>query len=99
MTETLVIEMTIGELILRLQHYKGGDNKIPVEIQMAINIVEEYSQYRAMEQRLKRVYGDCDGLLEKVVSHLEKHENTELPEPVFKSRLLIDDEVDMWEAY
>ena len=99
MTETLVIEMTIGELILRLQHYKGVDNKIPVEIQMAINIVEEYSQYQAMEQRLKRVYGDCDGLLEKVVSHLEKHENTEFLEPVFKAKLLIDDEVDRWEAY
>ena len=65
----------------------------------AIQALEEIQQYREMEQRLQNVYGTCDGLLEKVVSHLEKHENTELPEPVFKAKLLIDDEVARGEAY
>ena len=68
-------------------------------LHVAIQALEEIQQYREMEKRLQNVYGTCDGLLEKVVSHLEKHENTELPEPVFKAKLLIDDEVDRWESY
>ncbi len=99
MTGTLEIEMTLGEIALRLQHYHNVDGSVPVEIQMAISIVKEYSQYRAMELRLQKVYGTCDGLLEKVVQHLEKHENTEFPEPVFKAELLTDGEAEAWKAY
>lgn len=56
-------------------------------------------KYKELEQRLQKVYGECDGLLEVVVGHLERHEGIDLPEPVFKARLLTDGEVDKWEAY
>lgn len=36
---------------------------------------------------------------EKVVEHLEKHEDITLHEPIFKARLLTDGEVDRWEKY
>lgn len=79
--------------------HKNSMSERKEALHVAIQALEEIQQYRAMKQRLNNVYGDCDDLLEKVVAHLEKHENTELPEPVFKAKLLIDDEVDRWEAY
>ena len=56
-------------------------------------------KYKKLEQRLKKVYGECEGLLETVVEHLERHEGIDLPEPVFKARLLTDGDVDKWEEY
>ena len=34
-----------------------------------------------------------------VVSGLERHEDIELPSCIFKSRLLTDEDVDMWDEY
>ncbi len=55
--------------------------------------------YENLEERLQKIYGECDGLLEKVVEHLERHEGIELPDPIFKARLLTDAEVDRWEEF
>lgn len=66
---------------------------------IALNALKEIQQYRAMQERLKKVYGECDGLLEVVVSGLERHEDLELPNITVKSRLLTDECVDMWDAY
>lgn len=55
--------------------------------------------YENLEERLQKIYGECDGLLEKVVEHLEWHEGIELPDPIFKARLLTDAEVDRWEEF
>ena len=55
--------------------------------------------YENLEERLQKTYGECDGILEKIVEHLERHEGVELPEPVHKARLLTDGEVDRWEEY
>ncbi len=68
-------------------------------ISKAISALEKIQRYRNMEGRLKKIYGDCPGLLDKVVEHLEKHEDITLPDPIFKARLLTDGEVDRWEAY
>lgn len=65
----------------------------------AIKALEEVEQYREMEERLKKVYGDCPDLLETVITHLERHESIDIPEPIFKARLLTDGEVDKWETY
>lgn len=59
----------------------------------------EFKNALKLEKRLQAVYGKCDGLLEKVVEHLELHEGVDLPEPVFKARLLTDGEVDRWEKF
>ncbi len=62
-------------------------------------MVDKLGEYEDLEERLQAVYGECHGLLEKVVEHLERHEGVDLPEPIFKARLLTDGEVDKWERY
>lgn len=59
----------------------------------------EFKKMLELEKRVQTVYGKCDGLLEKVVENLERHEGIDFPEPVFKARLLTDGEVDRWEEY
>ncbi len=61
--------------------------------------LEKLKQYEDLEERLCAVYGECDGMLEMVIEHLERHENADIPEPVFKARLLTDGNVDRWEEY
>lgn len=65
----------------------------------AFSALEEIQKYRNMEKRLKKVYGECDGLLELLVDQMEKHDGVDIPSPVFKARLLTDDDVDRWDAY
>lgn len=62
-------------------------------------VIDKLAEYEDLEERLWDVYGECHGLLEKVVGHLERHEGVDLPEPIFKARLLTDGEVDKWEKY
>lgn len=68
-------------------------------LKTAISCMRELQQYRALNERLKVIYGDCPELLEIVVKHLETHEGVDFPEPIFKARLLTDGEVDKWEEY
>lgn len=63
----------------------------------AENFKDELEQYRETERRLQNIYGECDGLLETVVQHLENHENIKLPDNIIKARLLTDEDVDKWE--
>lgn len=63
------------------------------------NIVKKLTEYEGLEERLCAIYGSCDGLLEKTVEHLERHEGVDLPEPLFRARLLTDGEVDRWEEF
>ena len=73
---------------------------IPLDNMKAIvNALEEVQQYRAMEKRLDAIYGDCPGLLETVVKHLERHDGIGTDKPAFKARLLTDDNVDKWDSY
>ena len=53
-------------------------------------------EYEDLEEQLESVYGECDGLLEKVVEHLVRHERIEIGSP-FKARLLTDEDVDKWQ--
>lgn len=62
-------------------------------------VYEKLGYYEDLEERLCAIYGECDGLLEKLVEHLEKHYGIDLPDPIFKVRLLTDSEVDRWEEY
>lgn len=59
--------------------------------------ITKLAEYEDLEERLRTLYGECDRLLEMVVEHLEHHENVDIPEPVFKARLLTDETVDKWE--
>lgn len=73
----------------------SGDGKKPRVIRgQHINRLAEYED---LEERLQSVYGECEGLLEKVVEHLERHEGINFQNPASKARLLTDEEVDRWE--
>lgn len=103
------MSMTENEAIIREKisdfemHYAEFD-KYPQNIESDFveavsTLLQEIQQYRAMEERLKKIYGECDGILEVIVSGLERHENLELPSITVKSRLLTDEDVDMWDEY
>ena len=55
-------------------------------------------KFREMDRKLREVYGDCEGLLEKAVSMLCNHEGVDVGNPI-KARLLTDEDVDKWEEY
>ena len=54
--------------------------------------------FEDLEDLLKSIYGDCDGLLAKTIKYLVKHKGAEIGTP-FKARLLTDEDVDKWEEY
>lgn len=59
-------------------------------------VYEKLKHYEDMEERLEKAYGECKGMLETIVSHLEKHEGIDLGNPG-KVLLLTDDDVEKWE--
>lgn len=95
------VRMTIDEAITFCNE-KSKNIKLrtePSTFEQIAEWLEESKQYREMEKRLEAIYGDHTGLLEIVVEHLERHDGADIGEPVFKSRLLTDEDVDKWEAY
>ena len=61
--------------------------------------LKKAEEYQQLEERLNKVYGDCDGLLLRVVEKLEKHPRIYMANNTLKSRLLTDEDVDKWEEY
>lgn len=61
--------------------------------------LKKAEEYQQLEERLNKVYGDCDGLLLRVVEMLEKHPCIDMASNTLKSRLLTDEDVDKWEEY
>ena len=59
-------------------------------------VLEKLTVYEDLEEKLEKVYGECDGLLETVVNNLIKHEGVDIGKPK-KARLLTDEDVDKWE--
>lgn len=59
-------------------------------------VLEKLTAYEDLEEKLEKVYGECDGLLEVVVNGLVNHEGAEIGKPK-KARLLTDEDVDKWE--
>lgn len=60
---------------------------------------EKLKEYEDLEERLNKVYGECDGLLLRVVEMLEKHPCVDMANNTLKSRLITDEDVDKWEEY
>ena len=59
-------------------------------------ILDKLAYYEDLEEKLEKVYGECDGLLETVVNNLVEHEGVDFGKP-HKARLLTDEDVDKWE--
>lgn len=100
MTENKAIK--IIEYIKTYDGMNFGATKIALD--MAIQALENISKYQELEQKLQSAYGEHDGLLEIVVNGLVKYEEKAQQEQgpfeiEEKSRLLIDDSADQWEAY
>lgn len=58
-------------------------------------VLEKCCYYEDLEERLKKVYGGHEGMLETIVNHLEKHKGVDIGNPA-KALLLTDDDVDKW---
>lgn len=61
-------------------------------------VYKKLAHYENLEDQLKEVYGECDGLLETAMKSLIRHEKAEFEKPQ-KARLLTDEAVDEWEEY
>ena len=61
-------------------------------------VYEKLKHYEDLEERLEKVYGEHERMLETIVSHLEKHEGIDVGNPG-KALLLTDDDVDKWNEY
>lgn len=77
--------------------YNGRKEKA----QIILDAFDELEKYREMQKKLESVYGKNDDLLETIVNSLVNYEHLCLsfPNPLIKSRLLMDDSVDEWDAY
>lgn len=99
MTENEVIQRLKNRLKTEEQRYgKEFVKEYFDDIDFAISAIKEIQQCREMDRKLREVYGDCEGLLEKAVFLLCDHEGVDVGNPI-KARLLTDEDVDKWEAY
>ena len=59
-------------------------------------LLEKLGKYEDLEERLNKVYGDCDGLLESMIELLEKHSGVDIPNDTVKVLLLTNKSVDFY---
>ncbi len=92
-TNELILEMNSSEPWI----VSSDDCRDSVKIEgEAIN---KFAEYEDLQERLERIYGECDALLETIVSTLEEYANMRLDEKPIKTRLLTDEDVDKWERF
>ena len=77
---------------------KTACNNNCFECDFELQVLEKLSKYEDLEEKLEKVYGECDGLLETAVDSLLRHEGADIGTPA-KARLLTDEDVDEWLAY
>ena len=65
-------------------------------IECCTKALTEIQQYRAMNRKLCKCFGDCDGFLKAVVDGICYR--ISVKEPI-KLRLLTNEDADMWDAY
>ncbi len=59
-------------------------------------LIEKLGKYEDLEERLNKVYGDCDGLLESMIELLEEHSGVDIPDDTVKALLLTNKAVDFY---
>lgn len=88
------MSMTPIEAINELKNYRAcSGTKLPEEIEMAIQALEEIQQYKALEQRMNGVS------LELLAEHFIKIVGEGESEGYQRGRLLTNEHADMWDAY
>lgn len=83
----------------RIDNVPDGESGVWVKNHDYVSAAEKLAVYEDLEERLNKVYGDCDGLLMNVIEALEKHPGIDIANNTLKSRLLTDEDVDKWEKY
>lgn len=83
----------------RISSVIDGTSGVWVKNHDYISAAVKLAEYEDLDERLNKVYGDCDGLLLRVVEMLEKHPCIDMANNTLKSRLLTDEDVDKWEEY
>lgn len=100
MTEQEAIEIVKNFSTWNLEDQWLEVSKMELLTKVIIDALEQIQKYHDMERKLQEIYGENNGLLGMIVNQLYKHEGVDIPGPVFKSRLLTDDDdVDKWEQY
>ena len=83
-------------------YYTQGKYEETLPVEMETNdirsVLKKLADYEDLEEKLEKVYGKCEGLLETAVNSLVKHEGAEISTPA-KARLLTDEDVDKWESF
>lgn len=102
LTKNNKCKLSHGEEIVICNHSQNDCNDSCMKIipcKWYKKAIEKLKRYEDLEERLNKVYGDCDGLLMSVVEMLEKHQCVDMASNTLKSRLLTDEDVDKWEEY
>ena len=64
--------------------------------EVAISAMQKLNEY---EQKLRELYGECDGMIETVIDSLIKYNKILGIKTPVKARLLTDEDVDLWDEY
>lgn len=59
-------------------------------------LIEKLGKYEDLEERLNKIYGECDGLLESMIELLEEHSGVDIPGDTVKALLLVNESVDFY---
>lgn len=62
-------------------------------------IIKKLAVYEDLDERLIKIYGNHEGLLETIVETLEEHPNIDIPNDTVKALLLTNEQVDIYKEY
>ena len=74
-----------------------NESRVRIKDTDTLAVAKKLKEYEDMEEELESIYGECPGLLKKVIDTLKSHPNIE--ETPVKSRLLTDEDADKWLEY
>lgn len=80
----------------RIDNAPDGESGVWVKNHDYVSAAEKLAEYEDLEERLNKVYGECDGLLESMIELLEEHSGVDVPDDTVKTLLLINESVDFY---
>lgn len=82
-----------------MERLTNSDKEIPTLVDNAeywLQVYFKLKDYEDLEERLNKIYGDCDGLLESIVELLEEHSGVDIPDDIVKVLLITNESVDFY---
>lgn len=92
-------KLSHGEEIVLCEHCENDCNDSCMKIihcKWYTKAMDKLKRYEDLEERLNKVYGDCDGLLESMIELLEEHSGVDIPDDTVKALLLTNESVDFY---